>query len=181
MNAKELEGDLAAIEKTVTRSNADATTKRLLGEVIEWNRSLVKQLAAGGGAGDAKLAERVEVLETAVDDLLNDAEEGIYQETAQQIIAAFEQARQVNAVVAAWITGGKSGLDDVTAKKFAQLIKVSEAGIAAAITLVAEITIPDEAEDDEGPEDEDEDEDAELDEAAEDAAEGPEDEAEENA
>ena len=158
MNVKELVGDLAAIVKAIQRSSADATTKRLLGEIIEWNRGFVKQAAAGAGG---KLAERVEVLEGAVEGILEDAEEGIFVDTAQQIVAAFEQARLVNAAVGAWIAGGSSGLDDVTAKKFTQLLKTAEAAIA----LVAEITIPDDDED----EDEDEDEAAQGEGGAEDA------------
>ena len=162
MNVKELEGDLAAIDKAIQRSSADATTQRLLGEIIEWNRGFVKQAAAGAGG---KLAERVEVLEGAVEGILEDAEEGIFVDTAQPIVAAFEHARLVHAAVGAWIAGGSSGLDDVTAKKFTQLLKTAEAAITGAIALVAEITIPDDDED----EDEDEDEAAQGEGGAEDA------------
>jgi exonuclease VII small subunit len=151
MNAAQLKGDLKHIEDAVTRADAPQPVKRLLGELIEWNRGLIDQAVADSG--------RVDALEAAVDDLLEGVSEGIMPETAQVIMTALEQARHVCATVAALLESDKNPLDDVTTKSFALLIRGCAKSVEVARETVQEIVISEEGEDEEGEDDGEEGED----------------------
>lgn len=157
MNAQQLQNDLNVIEKAVQRADAPEPVKRLLGEMLEWNRALVKQVTVTKAPDLSEFEERL----AAVEDFVDGADEGISFETAKVLVGAFEQARLVNAAVIALVTGGASGLDDLAAKKLLQLVHSSETAIVASVVLIGEITVPDE-EEPEVPADEEDDEDAEL-------------------
>lgn len=165
MNDKQLKGDLSLIENTVERADVPQAMKRVIKEVLEWNRGLVDQTA--------ELGLRIEGLEGAVDELLEGVEEGISTETAKVILTALEQSRLLCAAVQAMLTSEENPLDDLTTKRFAELVRTNARSIATAMQAVQEIVIADDdGDDDAGDEDGDDDdagEDADADTAGEEA------------
>jgi hypothetical protein len=148
MNAAQLKGDLKHIEGAVERADVPQATKRLLGEILEWNRGMVDQTFIE--------AARIDALEGAVDDLLEGVGEGILPETAQVILTALEQARHVCATIAAFLESDKNPLDEVTTKSFAMLILGCSKSVAVAKETITDIIIEEEdvEDEDEGTEDE---------------------------
>lgn len=133
MNVSQLRGDLKLIEEAINRSDSPQSTKRLLGELVEWNRGLIDQVGP-----------RIESLDDAVDELLDGVEEGISAETAQVILIALEQSGHVCATIAAFLESDKNELDDVTTRSFEQLVKNCAQSVAAAREVVAEVVIAEE-------------------------------------
>lgn len=137
----QLRGDLDLIEAAVNRADAAEPVKRVMREVIEWNRGLVEQLAAQ--------AERVDELEGVVGELLEGSEEGVSVETAQVILTALEQARHVCAAVTAMLEGDKLAVDELTRKRFGDQVRACERSLATASQTVGELVF-DEEDDSEG-------------------------------
>jgi hypothetical protein len=141
MNAAQLKGDLNHIEGAVDRADVPPAVKRLMKEILEWNRGLVDQAVAG--------AERIDELERDVDGLIEGVSEGISSETAQVILTALEQSRHVCATVAAFVESDKNTLDDVTTKSLALLIRGCAKSVAVAVETVQGIVVEAEEEEEE--------------------------------
>lgn len=164
----QLKGDLDLIEAAVDRADMPESAKRVLRDVIEWNRGMVGH--------QTETASRVEELEVTVDDLLEGAQEGISVETAQVILTALEQSKHVCAAVTAMLEAKSSALDELTRKRFGDQVRACERSCATAIQAVGDIVFTeDDEEEAEGPGEGDDDEDEDEGEAAEaDAAESEE-------
>jgi len=73
----------------------------------------------------------------AIDELINQDEDVLHPETAQQFTGVYE----AGLLLAAEVEKIK-GLDEVSKKKFAKLITAYRAGVATVSQIIAEITIP---------------------------------------
>lgn len=138
MNQAQLNNDLTEIERAVDRGDMPEPVKRVLRDMLEWNRGLVDQ----AGSQAKSTVERLNVIEDAVDELLNGAEEGISMETAKVIATALEQSRILCETIAATLL--KSPFDDLTTERFTKLIKTCMVSIATADQVVQELVMPDE-------------------------------------
>ena len=138
----QLRGDLDLIEAAVNRAEASEPVKRILREVIEWNRGHVDQTVA--------VVERVDELDGVVGELIEGGEEGVTVETAQVILTALEQARHVCAAVTAMLEGDKLAVDELTRKRFGDQIRQCERSLATASQTVGEIVFDEEDDSEEG-------------------------------
>lgn len=164
MNQTQLKSDLDEIERGVNRADMAEPVKRILRDMLEWNRGLVDQASSSAASN---VAERLDVIEDAVDELLHGAEEGISLESAKVILTALEQSRLLCATLAATLE--KSPFDDLTTERFVKMVKTCQQSVAVAMQTTQELVIPDENDPDEvttvpnGPAENDEDADEAVD------------------
>ena len=136
MNKAQLKGDLDQIEQDTNRADMPESVKRILRDVLEWQRGMVDQTAA--------MDDRTDAIEDAVDELLNGAEEGISTETAKVILVALEQSALVCYTVGEALKATPSPFDELTTKRFRELIKQCGQSLAVAKQTTQELVMPDE-------------------------------------
>jgi exonuclease VII small subunit len=138
MNQAQLKNDLTEIERGVDRADMPESMKRVLRDMLEWSRGLVDQ----AGTESKATVERLDVIEDAVDELLNGSEEAISMETAKVIITALEQARILCTTLIGALEKGSAALDDLTRERFVKLAKTCQLSIATAEQVTQELVMP---------------------------------------
>jgi hypothetical protein len=114
--------------------------KLLFREVLAWNEATVDQVA--------DLDDRLDSAEAALDELLDGSGEMLLPETAAVITSAFEHAQLLCTASLALFEGPLATMDEVTKKRFVQLIDNVQRAIALANQTVTDLTDDVEEEDD---------------------------------
>jgi hypothetical protein len=139
----QLKADLKMIGDAIKRADGvPDSIKTLFGELVAWNEAIVEH------AKD--LDERLESSEAAIDEILEGAGEMISPETAATLISSIEHGQLLCQATSALLEGPlSSAMDEVSKKRFGQLIEFAQKAFALSSQVIAEIT----AADDEGDED----------------------------
>lgn len=130
----QLRNDLNLIAQTVEKAKIDGSVKKLLHEILDWN--------VGVADAYAELTERADLADGAIGDLVEDAQaEGLSPETAQVLLVAYEQSRNINQTFRTLLEGEGNPLPEITTHQVLALLKNSDQQISAAVALVQDLTV----------------------------------------
>lgn len=133
MEAKTLKADLSMIGNTVRRAEASDEVKALLLEMIAWNESFVDQVE--------DLDDRLESSEAALDEIIDDGGEMILPETAVQLVASIDHGQLLCQATIALLSGPVGqAMDEMSKKRFAQLIENAQRSFALSSQIIADLT-----------------------------------------
>lgn len=142
----QLKADLSLIGAAI--KNADGvpdSIKQLFGEIVAWNDAIVEHTK--------DLDNRLEAAEAAIDEIIDGDGEMLSPDTVAQLVAGFEHTQLLCQATAALLEGPlAAALDEVSKKRFGQLIENTMKTNALSMQIVSELaTTDDEAlEDDDG-------------------------------
>lgn len=133
----QLKADLKMIGAAIKRADGvPDSIKGLFGELVAWNEAIVEH------AKD--LDERLESSEAAIDEILEGAGEMISPETAATLISSIEHGQLLCQATSALLEGPlSSAMDEVSKKRFAQLIEFAQKSFTLSSQVIAEITAAD--------------------------------------
>jgi len=133
--ATQLKADLSIIGNTIDRADIPAPVKMLFKEFVAWNESLVEQTDS--------LDRRVDIAEEVLDELTSDNVEGISPETSELLATAIGHSQLLCQAAFALIDSPVVNTDEVSKKRFVQLIENAQRSLAIAAQTVSELTLED--------------------------------------
>ncbi len=130
---RQLKADLSMISDGVKRSDVPDAIKALFGEVIAWNEAALEHT----GELDARLEEA----DAALTELIEGEGEMIGPDTAASFVSLIEHSRLLCHAVSALLEGQHGvSIDEMTKKRFGQLITNTAQACAVGSQIIQELT-----------------------------------------
>lgn len=137
---RQLKADLSMISDGVKRADVPDVVKTLFGEMIAWNEAALEHTA--------ELDSRLEEADAALTELIDGEGEMISPDTAASFVSLVEHSQLLCHAVSALLEGQHGvSIDEMTKKRFSQLIANTAQACAVSGQIIQELTTDEDGDD----------------------------------